>query len=163
MNSLLRWLKLVWFNPNTLQELVAEICLGNDPIRDICTWGWHHIRYVGDKDKNKVSDFWQTPQETFENRTGDCEDFSILYCYVLDMLHIEQHLVAVYSPTKGGHGVCVTRLSSLRPYVHISNWGYKPTKTSNLQEVAKCVYTDATQWGFYDYRRLPSSKRRYLR
>ena len=44
----------------------------------IARWIYHHVDYEWD-----VVDHWQSPKETLDNGTGDCEDFAILYMNIL--------------------------------------------------------------------------------
>ncbi len=49
-------------------------------------WVAEHIDYRTDEDEWGVSDYWQTPEETLDLRTGDCEDFVILDMMLLHEL-----------------------------------------------------------------------------
>ena len=52
---------------------------------DIGVWLNTNIRYVGD-DIHDEWEYWQSPDQTYTWRTGDCEDFAILALY---MIHTE--------------------------------------------------------------------------
>lgn len=58
----------------TVDELVAQ----NPTLELIADWIHNNIKYTDDKEVWKKSDYWQSPTETLELRTGDCEDFAIL-------------------------------------------------------------------------------------
>lgn len=45
---------------------------------DIARWIYANIKYEWD-----YVDHWQTPKETMDSRTGDCEDMAILYINIL--------------------------------------------------------------------------------
>lgn len=47
------------------------------------TWVADHITYIHDIDVYGQRDYWQLPSETLDLRTGDCEDFAILFCTLL--------------------------------------------------------------------------------
>ena len=56
--------------------------LGLETVEDVCVWTADFVRYVCD-DVHEVSEYWQTPYQTFTWRCGDCEDFSILAMYLI--------------------------------------------------------------------------------
>jgi hypothetical protein len=49
----------------------------------ILQWVADNIEYKDDLIAHGVSNYWQTPKETLQLRTGDCEDFAILLCTFL--------------------------------------------------------------------------------
>jgi len=141
-------------NPKTPEEL-AGIC--KNPKR-LASWLWHRIKYVSD-DKKHGYDKWQKPNETLRDRTGDCDDFSLLAKAALECLGFKPFLLTVYK-WKGydrydmkGHMVAVFYWKDR--YWHISNWGLKTAvKTSEYLEmsediyskIAESVYKDAKIW-----------------
>jgi len=53
-------------------------------------------------------DYWKTPQETIQDKGGDCEDFAILAQAVLSDLRIESHLLYIYySLFDNRHVICI--------------------------------------------------------
>jgi predicted transglutaminase-like cysteine proteinase len=65
-----------------------------EKIRD---WLASQIKYTLDEEAHGVSDYWQTPSETLELGTGDCEDLSILLVSLLRAygVPLDQVFVAV--------------------------------------------------------------------
>jgi hypothetical protein len=63
-------------------------------------WVANNISY-----KLEESDYWKLPQETYNSKNGDCEDFSILLAYILyENLQINDvKLVRIQTETKGYH------------------------------------------------------------
>lgn len=57
-------------------------------------WSWvdYNIHYKYDPIVG-LWDAWQTPEETLEKRTGDCEDFSILLMYFIYALGEDSSLI----------------------------------------------------------------------
>lgn len=56
-------------------------------------------------------DDWQTPDETLLYRTGDCEDFTILLMYLLDLIGVKTEMGLVLldaDDEKGGCEICGT-------------------------------------------------------
>ena len=57
------------------------------------------------KDKTR-EDEWKPPEKTVKDRFGDCEDVSILACYILeDLGYKDVMLIAIYGDNLA-HGVC---------------------------------------------------------
>jgi predicted transglutaminase-like cysteine proteinase len=42
-----------------------------------------HLKYSGDANTHKATEFWQSPDETFQTKTGDCEDGALLIISLL--------------------------------------------------------------------------------
>ena len=56
-------------------------------------WVYYNISYAYDE-TTYGRDYWQTPQETLVSRTGDCEDYVILFLFLLDnRLNIQGDMV----------------------------------------------------------------------
>lgn len=51
-----------------------------DKISNACTWVSTNIEYQHEP-KNK--NYWQTPEETYNLKTGDCEDLAMLFAYII--------------------------------------------------------------------------------
>jgi len=47
----------------------------------ISCWVYSNIRYVTDMDAYGFPEVWKTPLETYNDRSGDCEDLSLLFAY----------------------------------------------------------------------------------
>jgi hypothetical protein len=56
--------------------------LGLDSVEDVCVWTADFVRYVDDN-VHEVSEYWQTPYQTYTWLAGDCEDFAILAMYLI--------------------------------------------------------------------------------
>lgn len=78
-------------------ELLPVIEAG-ESVEEIVFWIYSNIEYVADTDENGHS--FQTPQETLDLRTGDCEDFAILTIWIIEEnLGIDAEFVTVWVPT----------------------------------------------------------------
>jgi predicted transglutaminase-like cysteine proteinase len=138
-----RWLKLLFFNPKTIDELTAKCKTPSD----ISTWMWNHITYKTDKAKHGVKEYWQTAEETFNSRSGDCEDFSVLAKKVLDSHGFLCYILCVWGLKNGdvqGHAVCAVYWKNR--WYHVSNWGCKRTSAKKLSGVPKSVYARRISW-----------------
>jgi len=131
------YLKLLFFNPRTISELSSRC---NDP-KKIGFWLYNHIHYVSDIKKHKVSDYWQTWEETFRDRSGDCEDISVLAYEVLKRNKFQPYILSVWGKKDykiDAHAVCAVKWNNV--WYHVSNWGCKQTKAKTLREVADYIY-----------------------
>jgi len=54
--------------------------------KEILTWIRQNITYKKDIKQYGGIDYWAAPERTLESREGDCEDFSILFGYLCDIL-----------------------------------------------------------------------------
>ena len=57
-----------------------EIALDVDSINK---WVHYNITYTSDQSKWGIPEYWQPPHITLEDRTGDCEDYTILFMYLV--------------------------------------------------------------------------------
>ncbi len=49
----------------------------------IAGWVSTHITYRRDIDEYGIEEHWQSPEETYIKRSGDCEDMILLYMYLI--------------------------------------------------------------------------------
>jgi predicted transglutaminase-like cysteine proteinase len=51
-------------------------------VEEVSVWVYANVEYVSDMDKWGRGDVWQSPSVTYEDGSGDCEDFCILFLYL---------------------------------------------------------------------------------
>lgn len=60
---------------------------------------WYVAQEVEHKEEPSGIDYWQTPEETYSLKTGDCEDKAILLMYILQTkLNINSYLFLITRP-----------------------------------------------------------------
>lgn len=64
------------------------------------------IYYEYDTKTHNIDDYWQTPQETFDSRLGDCEDFSILLLFMIKDIDKNARIVEIYQSPVYSH-ICI--------------------------------------------------------
>lgn len=69
--------------------------LGLETTEEVMQWVSQNITYKSDG----IRDEWQEPHETYNSRTGDCEDFAILALYLMGRGNMETGT----NRNKGGH------------------------------------------------------------
>jgi len=71
-------------------------------VRQAFDYVFKNMRYVPDQ---LGQDYWQLPEESYHLKTGDCEDFCILFMYLCDSIGIASSLVSIYHPKEGYHAI----------------------------------------------------------
>lgn len=74
-------------------------------IDEALEWCSKNITYKSDFERN---DYWQTPQQTYDKRTGDCDDFCLLFVQLAHELGHEPELIGIKIKIRGeiqGHMV----------------------------------------------------------
>ena len=62
-------------------------------------WLYENLTYIPDE-----NDYWQLPEETYNLKTGDCEDYCIMFMYLLKTkLNIETSLVMIENQNGDDH------------------------------------------------------------
>jgi Transglutaminase-like domain len=84
----------------------AAIPVEAESLDDLLLWCMNNISYRSDEEVYGKS-YWQTPEETYRLRTGDCEDFALLFMYLTERtLRLETELIIVgYNSTSANHVV----------------------------------------------------------
>ena len=75
---------------------------------EVLTWIQENIWYEAEPEGLPYDD-WQTPEETLLKRSGDCEDFTILAMYLLDLIGVKSEMGLVLldpDDEKGGCDEC---------------------------------------------------------
>ena len=78
-----------------------DLTTGCEDLESLCLYVHVSIEYV-----NEASDYFQSPIETENLRTGDCEDYTIYFMYLANKeLNIKPQLVVVYITDIGFHAI----------------------------------------------------------
>lgn len=57
--------------------------LGIQTVEDAVWWVAVNISYEWDRDAYDTAEYWKSPEQTYADRAGDCEDYSILAMYLI--------------------------------------------------------------------------------
>jgi len=93
-----------WFRHNFIRpewESVPAMC--QSP-KDVCNLVYRHIN-----PKREAVNHWYTPEETWERRHGDCEDFAVCVSELCKQIGFESEVVLFYParPHIEGHAIAV--------------------------------------------------------
>jgi len=95
-----------------------------------------NIKYLRDKENH---DYWQTPEETYNLKTGDCEDFAIFLLYIVwTKLNIDDcYLVLINKDNKGCHAIVQIDGTYYEPQI-----GYEVHNLTDDDILCKAHYTE---------------------
>jgi predicted transglutaminase-like protease len=119
-----------WFAYGSVPDL--ETLVNDYPtMQKLSVWIESNIWYTREP---KGQDNWQSAEETFKLKKGDCEDFAILAMYVLDKKGYQTYLLSVWNDLEG-HAVLV--ISFNNDYYVMNNGHLTRTWATHLAEVPK--------------------------
>ena len=129
--------------------LILCSCSSVDPIaaevnRDISS----KISYKSDIEAHGVKDYWQSPRQTLQLKTGDCEDFAILQANILHTKYnipsskikyayfknsVEGHMVVLYNNIIIDYdGVYEFSKIYKERFAYVMSFNYHNTRTEHL-------------------------------
>jgi len=71
-----------WFVEDTYDPAFDIPATGATTPYEVCCWVGERVEYLGDEIHDKT-DYWQSPDQTYEWGRGDCEDYAILVMYLI--------------------------------------------------------------------------------
>ena len=95
-------------------------------------------------------DYWQAPQEFWDRKAGDCEDFALFAQYVLNQHNVETHVVSFYGPGGFAHTIAVYREKGRYNVINEDRLYLYRSKT--IEEALSRVYPSWT-WGAFAEKR----------
>lgn len=63
--------------------------------------------FTEDKSLFGEVDYWQTPEEFWNRKKGDCEDYALFANYVFARLQMESYVISIYGPDGYGHTIVI--------------------------------------------------------
>lgn len=90
-------------------------------VQEVMKWVATNVVYMSDSVVHAEKDEWQMPKETYQRRTGDCEDKALLAMYFLKEMGIDSSLVIVQIQVQGYNG-------GYHAIVKVGNKYYDPVK-----------------------------------
>jgi predicted transglutaminase-like cysteine proteinase len=104
-------------------------------LESLSQWLKANIIYQNDID----GDRWASPEETFESKTGDCEDFAFLVQSVLKVLGYQPVVVALCQSTRA-HAICFFQVDGF--YCWFDNAVFKKTLAQSLEAFLRTMTTE---------------------
>jgi len=90
------------------------------------------FKYVEDERLLGQNDHWQSPEELWKRKAGDCEDFALFAQYVLKKQGFETQVVSLYGAGGYGHTVAVFKKNGKYHVVNEDRLSYY--NASSLEE-----------------------------
>ena len=119
---------------------------------DVVSWVMLHISYESDMQQFGEVDYWQTPWQTYTNRHGDCEDYTLLYMYLMDYeLGIKPDFVELENKATGeGHAIALLPDGA---YVD-PQFGTEPDNWRDTWSVYTTLTYDVAMWRAATFHRV---------
>ena len=96
-------------------------------------------------------DYWQTPQETFSKKGGDCDDLAFFNEAVLTNLGYEAKAIAIKGRDKFFHAICIVKVNG--NYRYFSNQYYSYFK--EFKTINEIVTFECAEWKWWAEISLP--------
>lgn len=82
---------------------------GHFTMKSLAGYMKKNFEFVDDYTLFGEIDYWQSPEEFWTSRRGDCEDYALFTQSILESQGIESYVVSFYDNTGYGHTVTVIR------------------------------------------------------
>jgi len=139
------WLWYCGRRAKTVKDLIK--ITNNNPSR-LAMWMYHNIWYEKDKTQYGLKEYWARPEETLENKKGDCDDFAILAHAVLSKIGYDPKIVGAFNDNDG-HAECVFFDDRYNRWGSIANKGFKK-HGDTFNGVGPRLIKNANLWRKYD-------------
>ena len=130
--------------PPALPFSLDELAHGIQTPQGLAQFMQTNLEFADDKDLFGTEDYWQTPEQFWELRAGDCEDYALLSHYVLTKLGYESYVVSIYDDKLYAHTITVFKDTNGFNVInedHLYRYGSK-----RLEDVLTLTYPGWT-WG----------------
>jgi len=111
-----------------------EVCKRITTPEKIEIWAKHYLQYESDKKIFGIDHYWQSYEEMFRLRMGDCEDFATIISEILSRNKYENWIM-VFGNAKRSHAICVFRYPDSDTWMFFSNYKLYETNTTQLKNI----------------------------
>lgn len=94
--------------------------------------------FTEDEKLFRGTDYWQSPEEFWKRRRGDCEDFALFVQYILRKHGVKGDVVSIYGANGYAHTVFIFQKEGR--YDVINEDRFYPYKAKSLEEAVRRVY-----------------------
>ncbi|GEM_PF-4768041 len=128
----------VTMDPMTLEKALTPI----QSLESIAQLMSQNIRFVEDRALFQDEDYWQSPEELWKRKAGDCEDFAVFTQFVLRKINIGSDIVSVYGIRGYAHTVVVFKQDGL--YNVFNDGRLYMLRAKSLEDVLSHIHPDWT-------------------
>lgn len=107
------------------------------------SWCADSVTYRSDTEIWGRSEYWQTPQETYNKRTGDCEDYAIMFMQLVHELGYKPELISI---TQYGSGHTIVKLNDLYYNVQVKKVYTRIEDVKGYENVREKYSYGETMW-----------------
>lgn len=104
-----------------------------------------HFSFKDDEPLFGTADYWQSPEEFWQRKEGDCEDFALFAKRIFDLHGVESYVVSFYGDANFAHTVTVFKTEDERYSVINENKLYN-YKAESIEAALTHIYP-AWSWG----------------
>lgn len=122
------------------QELFPKLASPDE----LSKWLKKNIRFQEDRFLFGKEDYWQSPEEFFKHKSGDCEDYAIFAQTILKSQGIESYVVSFYGPNAYAHTVLIYQ--DEEGYSVLNQDKLKRYRAPTIEEALSKIYPRWT-WG----------------
>ena len=126
-----------------------KLCKKINTPEKIEIWAKHCLKYESDQKLFGVSNYWQSWEEMYKSKTGDCEDFAGIISEILSRNGYE-NFIMVFGNDKRAHAVCIFKYNDSDEWSFFSNYLLCETNTQKIKNIPY-YYNDGDlrpTWGY---------------
>jgi len=127
----------VWVSrPQPLHEKIVDLVMRNKikSLEDYAKWLEDNIHYQ----KDAAADIWTNPEQTLQNKIGDCEEYALLNASVMQVLGYQPHFLALVKPDgRRAHAICTFKYNGY--FLWFDNAKLQKTSMTSLDQLAKNI------------------------
>jgi hypothetical protein len=141
-------LGLFIFSGTALAVNLDAVSLGVHSPQQLAGWLVKEFKY-----RTEMPDQWQSAEETFKLKQGDCEDFAIISQKILKDLGIKGEILVVkFKGIAQSHALCIFKQGKY--FSFISNQKIVSTNATSIKEAISQCYPDWERISYVDAKRM---------
>ncbi|MBI4981645.1 MAG: transglutaminase domain-containing protein [Candidatus Omnitrophica bacterium] len=139
---------LLVFSNTVLASNLDAFSLGIHSPQQLAGWLVKEFKY-----RTEMPDQWQSAEETFKLKQGDCEDFAIISQKILKDLGFKGEILVVkFRSIAQSHALCIFKQGKY--FSFISNQKIVSTKATSIKEAISQCYPDWERISYVDAKRM---------
>ena len=133
-------------SPLSMQQAVENITTP----KALALFMHRSFKFAMDAQLFGTNDYWQSPEEFWERKAGDCEDYALFAKHALAIIGIEAYVVSFYAKNGYGHTIVLYKENGL--FNVIDEARLREVQAATIEEAISRLNADWT-WGALAERR----------